>query len=86
MANVIKENKGLKNYVKHRRTKRILATVGGVTAVAIAAGGFAYGFLKDPAGTSVKIHGPTKFNTYVGVDGVKKLNATDNYGRDINGE
>jgi hypothetical protein len=86
MSSIVKENKGLNNYVKHRRTKRILATVGGVAAVSIAAGGIAYGFTKDPAGTSVKIHGTSTIDGSIQGDKTTTYTATDNYGREITGE
>jgi hypothetical protein len=86
MSNEIKENKGYTRFNKHKRTKRILSAIGGVAAVSIAAGGITYGFLKDPAGTKVKIQGPDEIQAYEQNGETQKFNATDNYGRPITGE
>jgi hypothetical protein len=84
MSNINKSN--YNSLIKKRRSKRVLTAVGSVAAVSLAAGGLAFGLLKQPTGTSVKIYGDKQILALDGRGQSYQFKATDNYGRDIDAE
>jgi hypothetical protein len=84
MSNINK--KEYDTLLKRRRTRRVALGVGSVAAVSLAVGGLTFGLLKQPTGTSVKIYGSKDIGGTAGLGESYQFKATDNYGRNIDGE